>query len=577
MSHSALLLCRLPLALASLGLATVVHAQSTPPSAAAPASAPAASPNAERAELEQLRATTQALIQALVDQGLISRERAAALLRQAAAAPAQAAGPAAAAAAQPPQWGTPATAVRVPYIPETLKAQIKEDLKNDVMAAARDEGWADSRRIPPWVRGLTLEGDIRVRAQGELFDEGNLPAEVFRSQLDSPAWAPDLTNTTNARQRLTLRARLGALAKVSDDVSAGLRIVAAGNTGATSASSTLGSNFNRLSASFDRAWLRWEPRYDLRFEGGRIANPFFGSDLIWPDDLSLDGVVMRGERDLASGLVAFATVGAFALEEFALTRHDKWLYGVQLGTDWAVTDRTQLRLGLAVYDFQNVEGVRENDPPPTGPRAGTVAYQLSQYPAAVRQKGNTLINLNDPTSTAAPVWGLASKFRPVNLSAAVTFGHFEPYQVGLSADWVKNTGFDLADIRQRAGTNAVDVVLPKTTGVQLRGVIGTPKLAERGDWQGFVALRKFERDAWVDAFTDTTWHLGGTNYKGFSVGGSYTLDRNTTVGARWTSTRNLDDGYRFLAVPTDPTSVSGNLSSAPLKLEVIQIEVQSRF
>uniref|UniRef100_UPI003137AD8C putative porin n=1 Tax=Variovorax sp. YR752 TaxID=1884383 RepID=UPI003137AD8C len=108
-------------------------------------------------------------------------------------------------------------------------------------------------------------------------------------------------------------------------------------------------------------------------------------------------------------------------------------------------------------------------------------------------------------------------------------------------------------------------------------VLGTPRLVERGDWQGFVALRKFERDAWIDAFTDTTWHLGGTNYKGFSVGGSYTLDRNTTFGARWTSTRNLDDGYRFLAVPGDPTSVSGNLSSAPLKIEVIQIEVQSRF
>lgn len=572
MAHSKLLLRRLPLALAGLGLAGAVTAQTAPTAPTAGASAPAAAAGNERAELEQLRATTQALIQALVDQGLISRERAAALLRQAASG---AAAPAAAAAQ--PQWGTPATTVRVPYIPETLKAQIKDDIKNDVLATAREEGWADSRRIPPWVRGLTLEGDIRVRAQGEIFDEGNLPAEVYRSQVDSPAWSPDLANTELSRQRLTLRARLGVLAKVSDDVGAGLRIVAAGTTGATSASTTLGNNFNRLAASFDRAWLRWEPRYDLRFEGGRIANPFFGSDLIWPDDLSLDGVAMRAERDLASGLLAFATIGAFPLEEFSLGKRDKWLYGLQLGTDWAVTDRTQLRLGVAVYDFQNVEGVRESDPPPTGPRAGTVGYLLSQYPAAVRQKGNTLINLNDPTSTAAPVWGLASKFRPVNLSAAVTFGHFEPYQVGLSVDWVKNTGFDIEDIRRRAGTNAVDLVQPKTTGVQLRGVLGTPKLAERGDWQGFVALRKFERDAWIDAFTDTTWHLGGTNYKGFSLGGSYTLDRNTTFGARWTSTRNLDDGYRFLAVPGDPTSVSGNLSSAPLKIEVIQIEVQSRF
>lgn len=463
------------------------------------------------------------------------------------------------------------------YLSETLKAQIKEDIRNDVLATARDEGWADSRRIPPWVRGLTLDGDVRVRAQGELFDEGNVPAEVYRTQVDSPAWSPDLTNTQLSRQRLTLRARLGALAKVSDDVSAGLRLVAAGNTGPSSASSTLGNSFNRLSASFDRAWLRWEPRYDLRFEGGRMGNPFFGSDLIWPDDLSLDGVAMRLDRDLAPGLLAFATFGAFSLEEFALSKRDKWLYGLQLGTDWAATDRVQLRLGLAVYDFQNVEGVRETDPAPGGTRAGTVAYQLSQYPAAIRQKGNTLINLNDPTSTAAPVWGLASKFRPVNLSAALSFSHFEPYQIGLGLDWVKNTGFDLADMRQRAGTSAVDIVVPKTTGMQLRGVVGTAKLAERGDWQAFVAFRKLERDAWIDAYTDTTWHLGGTNYKGFSLGGNYTLDRNTTFGARWTSTRNLDDGYRFLSVPGDPTSVSGNLSSAPLKIDVIQLEVQSRF
>lgn len=571
MPHTHFPLRRTTLALAGLGLASCVAAQTAAP---APASAPAAAPAAaaERSELEQLRATTQALIQALVDQGLISRERADALLRQATA---RAAAPAAAASS--PQWGSPAATVRVPYLPETLKAQIKEDIKNDVLATARDEGWADSRRIPPWVRGFTLEGDIRVRAQGELFDEGNVPAELYRTQVDSPAWSPDLVNTQLSRQRLTLRARLGALAKVSDDVSAGLRIVAAGNTGPTSASSTLGSNFSRLSASFDRAWLRWEPRYDLRVEGGRMANPFFGGDLLWPDDLSLDGVVLRADRDLASGLLAFATVGAFPLEEFALSKLDKWLYGLQVGTDWAVNDRVQLRMGVAVYDFQNVEGVRESDPPPTGARAGTVGYQLGQYPASVRQKGNTLINLNDPTSTASPVWGLASKFRPVSLSAALTFSHFDPYQLGLSVDVVKNTGFDLADIRRRAGTSAVDVLQPKTTGMQLRAAFGTQKLAERGDWQGFVAFRKFERDAWIDAFTDTTWHLGGTNYKGFSLGGSYTLDRNTTIGGRWTSTRNLDDGYRFLSVPSDPTSVSGNLSSAPLKIDVIQIEVQSRF
>ena len=565
-----LTLRRSVLAAAALGVATSAFAQSAP---AAPAALAAPLAPAERGELEQLRATTQALIQALVEQGLISRERADALVRQAVvkAAPAPAAAESGA-----PQWGQP-PAVRVPYIPETLKAQIKEDIKNDVLLTAREEGWADSRRIPAWLRGFSLEGDIRVRAQGDIFDPGNVPAEVYRSQFDSPAWSPDLVNTQLSRQRLTLRARLGANVNVSDEIAAGLRIVAAGAAGPSSSSTTLGNNFNRLTATFDRAWLRWEPLYNLRVEGGRSPNPFFGSDLLWPDDLSLDGLAIRGEKDLMPGMFLFGTVGAFALEEFALTQSDKWLYGVQLGADWAVTDQTQLRFAAAMYDFRNAEGVRESDPPPAGARAGTVAYQTSQYASSVRQRGNTLINLNDPTNSASPVWGLASKFRPINLSAALSFSQLEPYLVGLSVDYVDNSAFDLADIRQRAGTSAVDDLAAKTRGYQLKAQFGSPKLAERGNWQTFVALRHFERDAWVDAYTDTTWHLGGTNYKGFSAGASYTLGRNTNFSARWTSTRNLDDGQRFFALAGDPTSVSGNLSSAPLKIDVIQLEVSSRF
>jgi len=535
----------------------------------------------EREGLEQLRATTLALIQALVEQGLLSRERVDALLRQSArtAAPTAAPGAGATASVAPPSAPSrPAGAVvRVPYVPETLRAQIKEEIRNEVFETAREERWADARQLPAWVRGLTIEGDVRVRAQGEGFGSGNVPAEVYRSQVDSPAWSPDLVNTETQRRRLTLRARLGVTAKVSEDVVAGIRLATGNANSPSSESATLGNYSNRLTVGLDRAYVRWEPRYDLRFEAGRMAVPFFGTDLLWPDDLSLDGFSVRAERDFASGLFGFAVAGAFPLEELALSRGDKWLYGIQVGADWAIAAKTQLRFGIGLYEFHNIEGRRESEPPPTGPRAGTVPYQLSQYPASVRQRGNTLINLNDPTSTAAPVWGLASKFRPLNVSAGVTFSQFEPIAIGVTADYVKNSAFDLDDIRRRAGTDAVNDLANKTTGIQLKTQVGSLRLAERGDWQTFFALRKFERDAWLDAFTDTTWHLGGTGYKGFSLGGAYAIGRSTTLGLRYTSTRNLDDGRRFLAVPGDPTSVSGNLSSAPLKIDVIQVEVNSRF
>ena len=556
--------------------------------AASPALAQSA---ADRAEIEKLRATTVALIQALVDQGLISRARADALLRDATAkaAPAETAETAApvptASAPGAAGWGTAASApskpagnvVRVPYIPETVRAQIKEEIRNEVMSTARDEGWTDGRKLPNWVRGMTIEGDVRVRAQSDRFDAANVPAATYRAQVDSPAWAPDLTNTQTDRNRMTLRARLGISTKVTDDVSAGVRITTGGTTGPTSESQSLGTGFNRHAVGWDRAFLRWEPSYKLRLEAGRMGVPFYGTDLLWPDDLSIDGVALRAEQNLASGLFGFATIGAFPLEEFALSGSDKWLYGAQIGADWAISGSTQFKLGLAVYDFKRIEGVRETALPPPASQTATTPYQLSQYPAAIRQKGNTLINLNDPTSTAAPVWGLASKFRPINVTAGLTFNQLAPVQAALTFDYVKNGAFDVADIVRRAGTSAVADLAQKNTGLQVRAQVGTGHRGERGDWSVFAALRKFERDAWPDAYTDTTWNLGGTNYKGYSLGGNYFIDRNTSVGLRWTATRNLDDGRRFQAIPGDPTSISGNLSSAPLKIEVIQIDLNAKF
>jgi len=554
------------------------------PAAAQAGSAPppAAAPSAEAAALAQLRATTLGLIDALVAQGLLTRERADALLRQAqATAPAAAPAPAGA-TADASGWGAPrgeADAARpvqrVTFLSETARAQLREQIKLDVLEQAREERWADARQVPDWTRRISFSGDLRVRAQSELYDRDNLPADQYRLQsllAATPAWSPDLSNTTTDRHRLTLRARLGADARLSEDTQVGLRLSTGASTGSpSSASQTLGTQFNRFNLTLDRAVLRWEPRHDLRLFAGRMANPFFGTDLVWPDDLSLDGLAGQGELTLASGLYLFASAGAFALEELNLDRRDKWLFGLQVGADWAVDDATQLRVGLGLYDFHHIEGVRETAPRPTGAADGTVAYLGSAYPASVRAKGNTLINLNDPTSTATPTWGLASKFRPVNLSTALTLRQLAPVQVLLTLDWVKNSAFDIEDIARRAGDARVREVLARTTGVQARVLFGSASLAERGHWQAFAALRKFERDAWVDGFTDTTWHGGGTNYKGFSVGGQYAFDRSTSLGLRWTSTRNLDDKVVSTTFP------QGTLSGAPLKIDVLQLDLNARF
>jgi len=501
-------------------------------------------------------------------------------LKQAAPKPqpnvAAAAPPAAASGAE---WGDrPPHTVRVPYIPETLKAQIVEDVKNDVLATARDENWADSRQIPAWLKTFKFEGDLRVRAEGDLFSKDNAAAYLYQSQTASPAWSPDLADTQNSYDRLTLRARFGFKAAVGDDVTAGMRLSTCTTPGCSSQTLGSGSGFsNRNAIGLDRAYVDYEPLQDNHFTAGRMETPFYGTDLLWPEDLSLDGLSLRGLHNVGNGAYGFANAGAFVLQQFNIGGPTKWLFGGQVGGDWAVTDRTGIRLAAAIYDFHRVEGVREADPAPTGALAPTVPYEQSQYPSGARIRGNTLININDPTNTGAPVWGLASKFRPVNVTAALTLQQFDPVQVGLSIDYVKNSGFDLADIERRAGTTSVDTLANMTTGVQAKLQVGSRDLTQKGAWNTFLAYRQFDRDAWLDAFTDTTWNLGGTNYRGFSLGGSYTFDRRASLGLRWTTTRNLDDNVRTLSNPSQPTSVIGDMSSAPLKIDVIQLDLNTKF
>lgn len=510
----------------------------------------------EREDHEQLRNTTTALIQALVEQGLLSREKAAELLKKAEPRPAAAAD--APQAARIGADGRPV--VRVPYVSETVKAEMREEIKQDVLAQAKRERWGDPGALPDWIERIRFEGDIRMRWQDEMFDRSNAPAVFYQAQggAGNPIYAPDLVNTTEDRTRLTLRARFGLLARIGDTVSGGIRISTGSLTSPASTSQTLGAgnnNFNRYTVGLDRAYLRWQPNPWLQVDAGRMPNPFFSTDLLWAEDLGFDGVAATLKPRLSDRLLAFATVGAFPMQELEGNRKDRWLTGVQVGAEWAPNEETRLKLGAAQYEFRAVEGVQE-----AAGSLGTAQYGISEVRRNVRQKGNTLFNIADPLA-AAPnnvLLGLASRFRPFNLTATLELAHFDPVFVTLTADYVKNLGFDRSEIRNRAGFD----LEPKTAGYQVRAQVGARTMRSAADWQVFGAYRVLERDAVLDGFTDTNWNLGGTNYKGWSLGASYGIDRNAWMTARWISTRAL-------TYPGGPW--------APFNVDVLQVELNGRF
>lgn len=479
----------------------------------------------EREDLEALRATTLAILDALVEKGIMNKEAAEGLVKQAEEKGREQAVNAAKAERE-------AGVVRVPYIPEVVKREIREQIRQEVVAQAKNERWGDVNAVPEWVGRLKWEGDLRVRYQGDLYAGNNASPAVF------DATGVSLNNTDEDRHRMRVRARLGLLAKVSESVSAGVRITTGNTSDPVSTNQTLGTTANKYSLVLDRAFVKVDPLEWFSVSGGRIPNPFVSTDLVWDDDLNFEGVSATFKPWPRESMSAkpFFTVGAFPLQEVESSAtnqsKDKWLYAAQAGLDWRSSAFTRWRFGLGYYDYRNVSGVRNPLPLANGFYDATAPQ--------FRQKGNSLYvidtDANNNGTADDPVWGLASHYSLLNLTAMADLAHFDPIHVIVSADVVKNLGYKDSEMQTRMGAGYEE----KTLGWSTKLTVGHASIGLPGDWQVYLGYRHLERDAVLDAFTDSDFRLGGTDAKGYFLGGSYGVDRNAWLSAKWMSADEID-------------------------------------
>ncbi|MFT3858878.1 MAG: putative porin [Aquabacterium sp.] len=535
----------------------------------------------ERESLEALRQTTINLIEALVQTGALTREKADAIIdeaRRKAAAGAPASG--AAAASSPSDAQAAAKPVqRVPYISESVRAQIRNELKEEVIAQARQEKWGVPN-APSWTDRIRIEGDFRMRYQHERPDGDNTSPQAYydaeAGDLGRISRAPDFAaykldssgqpvasgSTQDGRSRERIRLRLGLTAKVSDEVGVGVRLATGNGTDRVSTNQTLGQNFNKYQLFVDRAFVKLDPLEWLSVRAGRIPNPWFSTDMIWSENLNFEGLASTAtwwSEDRAWG--PFATVGWFPVsEQLQGLRARKTLAGVQVGSFMQLDERTKVKVGLAYYRYRNIEGREDTSYTADGLGgfiADPVGSGLHEYPVGLRQKGNTVFETQPGGDPAlAPVWGLAYRFAPVALTASAEFSHFSPYALTLSGEYVYNTDFDAADFRRRAGSGFAGVDPGgKRDGYQLRMGFGWPEVDEFGKWQVNLTYRHLGSDAVLDAFTDSDLGLGGTNLKGYSLGVNYGLARNTSLGLRYLSAKSIDSTIN----ETEPGSYGVNL------------------
>ena len=221
----------------------------------------------ELEDLEVVRQTTINLIFALVEKGVLTQDAAQALVKQAE----ESARKKVAAS----QSSSDKKVVRVPYVPESVKREIREQVKQEVVAQAKAERWGDVNAIPEWLDRLKWEGDIRVRYQGDRFSKDNAPPAVFSLA------GQDVSNSTEDSNRARIRARLGLLANITHGVSAGFRLTTGNTSDPVSTNQTLGNYENKYSLVFDRAYLKLDPWESVTASAGRIPNPFYSTDLEW--------------------------------------------------------------------------------------------------------------------------------------------------------------------------------------------------------------------------------------------------------------------------------------------------------
>jgi Putative porin len=479
----------------------------------------------------------------------------------------------------------PEDTVRVTYVPEVVKAQLREEIKNEVMDQARQENWASPHAFPDWVSRFRLFGDLRVRYESINFPTGNDNTGAFfnfnavntsapfdtRSNIPFPTY-----NSDQDRSRLRLRARMGAGIDMGQNYFAGLRLATGENNSPVTQNQSLGSagsgqggNFSKYSVWLDRAFLRYEtgglPDQDFSVSLGRFDNPFFATSMIWADDLGFDGAVAQGRFGLGEDVTPFYAVGAFPVFNTDLNfasnqpskfkSNDKWLYGGQLGVTWELGKNISLKLGAAYYQFENIEGKLSS---PIVLFNATDAGDTDASRPAFAQKGNTYMALRNITPVAGEAsiggnqngsinrfqyFGLATKFAVAAIDARLDFNQFEPFQISFIGEIAKNRSFDSTAIEAVAENNlgAKSTAHPDgeflgSDTAWLVGVtLGDVALKERWKWNVSLGYRKVGSDALVDGFVDSDFGGGGTNVKGFTLGANLALSSSVRLGLKWMS------------------------------------------
>jgi hypothetical protein len=417
-------------------------------------------------------------------------------------------------------------------ISDNVARDIKDNVKQEVKNELRDEIARDIKidahtaSVPDWTKRIRFGGDMRMRHQSEYYDPAN-------STFVKPDKPTELLNSTVDRSRERYRIRVGAKIKVNEQMEGEFKLATGNESDPVSTNDTLGDTFNKDTVTLDLGYVRWKPLAESLWTGnlaltlGRMPNPFFSTDLVWDKDVNPEGAAMNLMLPMGPRFKGHLAAAAFSIQESEWSQHDKWLYGGQVGLEYSPRTTFNAQVYASYYDYRDIEG-EMNEPNLT----------LNDFTAPqFIQKGNSLFDINPLTGSSNYKAALAMDYNQFNLTGMVDVGIFDPIHVVFLADYVENLGYDENEIYLRTGEANVP---EQTTGYQYGMAVGYPTVQDLWDWRVSLFYKYLESDAVLDAFTDSDFHGGGTNAKGWILGGDLGVYKNTWLAARWLSTTEID-------------------------------------
>lgn len=348
---------------------------------------------------------------------------------------------------------------------------------------------------------------------------------------------------------------------------------------------------------------------------GEVPERFPNAGLLYDDDLNFDGVSLRldAETLLPDGFGLAVTGGAFPLdfgsENFPDTNQnkrgypDKWLFAGQLEARYRPSADLEIKGGVGYHHFRNVQGrlsdvcrfttlnlpFGANDPLECStdgsraffPRKGNTYFLIRQLADSDGNIVNPLPGVNDLVS-APNFLGLVQRFHILDINASVAFPISGDIKGRVSGEYIKNLAFDSArSCRYGPLYPAITNVLAATDsngniinanpctadnpasvldgdyGWMVGVNVGHAQPSKWGQWSFAASYRYLKTDAMLDSLTDSDFHLGGTNTKGYTIEGTIGLFDRTRLTARWMS--------------------ANEITGDPLAIDVFQVDLTTQF